>query len=131
MRSSPVHGRTSRIFHEGTRLFAELPNPLRGARYHSLIVDEGSLPRDLNVTARCDEGLVMALEHATRPVYGVQFHPEAILTEGGHRLLANFARLAGLACELPTNPEFQPSVPDADFWALDAAPVKPPLPTAS
>jgi anthranilate synthase/aminodeoxychorismate synthase-like glutamine amidotransferase len=130
VRSPPVHGRTSRIFHEGVGLFAGMPIPCRGARYHSLIVDECSLPAELRVTARCDEGLVMAIEHVTRPVFGVQFHPEAVLTEQGHRLLANFVRIAGVDCELTTCPEYQEDLPAADFWALDVAPVRFPLPTA-
>jgi len=131
VRSSPVHGRTSRIFHDGEPLFAELPSPFRGTRYHSLIVEESTLPADLNVIARCESGRVMAIQHARRPMYGVQFHPEAVLTEGGHQLLANFARMAGLPCALPATSEYEPGVPDADFWALDVVPVPPPLPTVS
>ena len=92
----PVHGRTSLIDHGGKRLFAGLPNPLRATRYHSLIVEEATLPRELRITARTAEGIPMALEHATWPAFGVQFHPESILTDAGHRLLANFLRLAGL-----------------------------------
>jgi anthranilate synthase component II len=92
----PVHGRTSRIHHSGRGVFSGLPNPLLGCRYHSLVVDEASLPECLEVTARTDDGTVMAIEHRTLPVVGLQFHPESILTERGYPLLAAFLRLAGL-----------------------------------
>ena len=92
----PVHGRTSLVHHNGTRLFAGLPDPLCATRYHSLIIEESSLPPELRIVARTAEGLPMALEHTTWPAYGVQFHPESILTDSGHRLLANFLKLAGL-----------------------------------
>jgi len=100
----PVHGRTAEIRHDGTRLFAGLPSPLRVARYHSLCAEVGSLPTCLRSTAMSEDGLVMALEHVERPVFGVQFHPESVLTEGGYRLLANFLTLAGVppAADLPT-----------------------------
>jgi anthranilate synthase/aminodeoxychorismate synthase-like glutamine amidotransferase len=94
--SEPVHGRTSWIDHPGTGVFAGLPNPLRATRYHSLIVEEASLPAALRVTARTADRTVMALEHQTWPVVGVQFHPESILTDAGHRLLANFLKLAAI-----------------------------------
>lgn len=92
----PMHGRTSLIHHRGDDLFAGLPSPLSVCRYHSLVVDEASLPDCLEATARTTDGVVMALAHRTLPVYGVQFHPEAILTEGGFEILENFLRLAGL-----------------------------------
>ncbi len=92
---TPVHGRTSAVFHDGTSLFAGLPNPLTATRYHSLIVDEQSLPDELRVTARTSDGTVMALEHATDAVFGLQFHPESILTETGHSLLGAFLVAAG------------------------------------
>lgn len=91
-----IHGQASMINHTGTRLFAGLPRPLRVGRYHSLIVDRHALPPELAVSAETQDGLVMALEHRTRPLWGVQFHPESVLTTGGHQLLANFLRLAGL-----------------------------------
>jgi anthranilate synthase/aminodeoxychorismate synthase-like glutamine amidotransferase len=93
----PIHGRTSIIEHSGTGLFAGIPSPLRVARYHSLIVDEGTLPRDLIVTARTDDGIPMALAHRKWPLYGVQFHPESVLTQHGRDLLVNFARIAGIS----------------------------------
>lgn len=91
----PMHGRTSELAHRGDGLFEGLPNPVRVGRYHSLIVAPGPAadPR-LMVTARSEEGEVMALALADRPTYGVQFHPESILTEAGPHLLANFLRLA-------------------------------------
>jgi anthranilate synthase/aminodeoxychorismate synthase-like glutamine amidotransferase len=92
----PVHGRTSLIEHSGAELFAEIPSPLRVARYHSLIIDESSLPEALEVTARTRDGIPMAVQHRSRPLFGVQFHPESVLTQHGHALLANFARIAGL-----------------------------------
>lgn len=92
----PVHGRTSMITHDQSRLFSGLPDPLRVTRYHSLVAPESSLPADLTVTARTEDGLVMAIEHQTQPVFGVQFHPESVLTQAGHQLLNNFLGLAGI-----------------------------------
>ena len=85
----PMHGRSSPIFHDGTGLFAGLSSPLRGGRYHSLAVE---VPADkpLRVTARSGGGDVMAVEHVEHPTFGVQFHPESVLTEGGYRVFANF-----------------------------------------
>jgi anthranilate synthase/aminodeoxychorismate synthase-like glutamine amidotransferase len=86
----PIHGRASCIHHDEQGLFASLPNPLRGCRYHSLVVDEATLPNCLHVTARTDDGTVMAIRHRTLPVVGLQFHPESILTECGEVMLAAF-----------------------------------------
>jgi anthranilate synthase/aminodeoxychorismate synthase-like glutamine amidotransferase len=94
---SPVHGRSSPIHHRGEGILAGLPSPFAAARYHSLVVSPERLPPGLEVTAWTEEGDVMALRHRTLPVWGVQFHPESILTEGGHLLLANFLRLCGRA----------------------------------
>jgi anthranilate synthase/aminodeoxychorismate synthase-like glutamine amidotransferase len=92
-----MHGKTSPIRHDGSDLFAGLPDPLSAARYHSLVVDEPSLPPDLAVTARADGGgEVMALAHRALPIRGVQFHPESYLTPDGERLLANFLALRPL-----------------------------------
>jgi anthranilate synthase/aminodeoxychorismate synthase-like glutamine amidotransferase len=99
--AEPVHGRTSRIRHQGRGIFAGLPDPLIGCRYHSLIVEEATLPEDLEVTARTESGLVMALQHRRFPLVGVQFHPESILTDAGYPLLAGFLRLAGLPVPHP------------------------------
>lgn len=88
---TPMHGRASPIRHDGRGLFAGLPDPLRVGRYHSLIVEgEPEMERSLRVAASSPEGEIMALEHRRHPTFGVQFHPESILTEHGHGLLANF-----------------------------------------
>jgi anthranilate synthase component II len=88
-----MHGKVSRVKHGGEGLFAGLPNPMTATRYHSLIVRREDLPESLEVTAETDDGLIMAIRHKEHPVYGVQFHPESILTEGGKQLLANFLAL--------------------------------------
>ncbi|MDO5649843.1 MAG: aminodeoxychorismate/anthranilate synthase component II [Gallicola sp.] len=90
----PQHGKISSISHSGKRLFENLPNPMNVTRYHSLIVDENSLSDDFYIDAKTDEGIIMALSHKTLPVFGVQFHPEAVLTEKGHKLLENFIKIA-------------------------------------
>jgi anthranilate synthase component 2 len=89
-----MHGKTSPIRHTGEGLFRGLPAGLTATRYHSLAVDRASLPPVLEVTAWTDDGEIMGLAHLTRPIHGVQFHPESIATEGGHRLLANFLAIA-------------------------------------
>jgi anthranilate synthase/aminodeoxychorismate synthase-like glutamine amidotransferase len=113
----PVHGRTSRIHHDGRGVFSGMPSPIVGCRYHSLVVDEGSLPECLEVSARTEDGTVMGLRHRRLPVVGLQFHPESILTDHGYPLLAGFLRLAGLRlpadlpgiedelCGLPRRPD--------------------------
>jgi anthranilate synthase component II len=90
-----MHGKTSRIRHAGEGLFAGLPSPFEATRYHSLVVDRASVPACLDVTAETEDGVVMGLRHRELPVEGVQFHPESILTEGGHRLLQNFLDRTG------------------------------------
>jgi anthranilate synthase component II len=92
----PVHGRTSQIEHTQSGIFQNVLSPLTVCRYHSLIVSRRDLPPSLEMTAWTSDGVVMAIAHREAPLYGVQFHPEAILTEHGDRLLANFLRLAGL-----------------------------------
>ena len=87
---SVMHGKTSAIYHGGVGLFAGLPSPLTAMRYHSLVVDEATLPAELAVTARTADGLVMGLEHRCWPIVGVQFHPESIATECGAALVSNF-----------------------------------------
>jgi anthranilate synthase/aminodeoxychorismate synthase-like glutamine amidotransferase len=85
-----MHGKTSAIHHNGRGIFVGLPNPFSATRYHSLIVAHENLPAKIQVTARTDDGLIMGLQHKTALLYGVQFHPESILTENGYQLLANF-----------------------------------------
>jgi anthranilate synthase component 2 len=91
-----MHGKTSQIRHEGKGLFAGLPEGFTATRYHSLSVARDSLPAALEITAWADDGEIMGLQHRTRPVFGVQFHPESIATQGGHDLLGNFLDLAGV-----------------------------------
>ena len=90
-----MHGMTSEVRHDDSILFAGLPDPFTATRYHSLAVDEASLPSEIVVTARTESGVVMALAHRSLPMWGVQFHPESILTVGGHRLLGNWLEAAG------------------------------------
>jgi anthranilate synthase component II len=85
-----MHGKTSNITHDGRGIFSGLPNPFTATRYHSLLVEEESLPDCLEITARSEDGVIMGLRHRECDISGVQFHPESILTTGGHRLLANF-----------------------------------------
>jgi anthranilate synthase component 2 len=92
-----MHGKTSLIQHTGKGVFEGLKNPFTATRYHSLSVLRDTLPADLEITAWTEDGEIMGLQHKTRPVHGVQFHPESIATECGHELLANFLRLAGVA----------------------------------
>ncbi|UCH09762.1 MAG: aminodeoxychorismate/anthranilate synthase component II [Fidelibacterota bacterium] len=87
-----LHGKTSEIDHDGSRLLDGLPCPLRATRYHSLVVDEASLPNVLKVTARSEIGLIMGIEHWSNPVAGFQFHPESILTEHGLHIIENFLK---------------------------------------
>ena len=91
----PMHGKLSPIRHHEEDVFEGLPSPFSATRYHSLVVERASLPDCLKVTAETEDGLIMGLAHRGLPVYGVQFHPESIASEHGHRLLANFLRLAG------------------------------------
>ena len=92
-----MHGKTSPIHHNGQGVFKGLKNPFTATRYHSLSVRKEDLPRDLVITAWTDDGEIMGVQHRSRPVFGVQFHPESIATECGHELLANFLDLAGVA----------------------------------
>ena len=95
----PRHGKNSEVHHNGIGLFEGLRDPFTATRYHSLVAQRESLPRELEITAWTDDGLVMGLAHRSRPHFGVQFHPEAYLTQGGKRLLANFLGLAGVKVE--------------------------------
>ena len=106
-----MHGKTSPVLHDGRGVFAGLPNPLEVGRYHSLVAQPGSLPPELLVTARTQEGEIMGLRHSTLAVEGVQFHPESVLTPAGPRLLANFLAMSGGAA---------PAVPAAAAAAAPA-----------
>ena len=97
---SPMHGKLSRIVHEGSDVFAGLPSPFDVVRYHSLTVAPETLPDALAPTAWTEDGVLMGLRHRERPIFGVQFHPESILSQGGHALVGNFLRLAGLERKL-------------------------------
>ena len=96
VRCDPMHGRTSSVCHDGTGIFAGIPNPFLACRYHSLAAERESLPEELLVRCETDDGVIMSVRHREYPVVGVQFHPEAILTEHGYPLLANFLQLAGV-----------------------------------
>jgi anthranilate synthase/aminodeoxychorismate synthase-like glutamine amidotransferase len=113
----PVHGRTATVVHNRAGLFSGLPQPLTVGRYHSLIVDPATLPQELEVTCRTTDGLVMGLAHRQAPVFGVQFHPESVLTQAGHQLLRNFLSLAGRSTPPPPKPEWTPpSSEEEDFY---------------
>lgn len=90
-----LHGKTSLVHHEGAGVLAGLPDPFVATRYHSLSIRPGTLPAELEVTGRTDSGVIMAVRHRELPIEGVQFHPESVLTEHGHRLLANWMAAAG------------------------------------
>ncbi|TCC52920.1 aminodeoxychorismate/anthranilate synthase component II [Kribbella capetownensis] len=90
-----LHGKTSQVLHEGAGVLAGLPSPFTATRYHSLAIAQDTVPDELQVTARTDAGVIMAARHRDLPVEGVQFHPESVLTEGGHRMLANWLAICG------------------------------------
>jgi para-aminobenzoate synthetase component II len=90
-----MHGKTSQVLHDGSGVLAGLPSPFTATRYHSLAVVADTVPDELAVTGRTASGIVMALQHRVLPLYGVQFHPESVLTQGGHRLLANWLATCG------------------------------------
>jgi anthranilate synthase/aminodeoxychorismate synthase-like glutamine amidotransferase len=110
----PMHGKPSRIHHQGHGLFAGLPSPFTATRYHSLVIAPASVPPDLKVTATSEDGEIMAVQHARNPVYGVQFHPESVLSEQGYRLLDHF--LHGI----PTAPRPVPLAADGALLSLTA-----------
>lgn len=103
--SRPLHGVATTIQHSGTNLFAGLPKQLEVGRYHSLVVQQQSLPKTLQPTAFTDDGVLMALEHRQLPLFGVQFHPESVLTQHGYALLANFLKICGIEPRVPRDPD--------------------------
>jgi para-aminobenzoate synthetase component 2 len=94
-----LHGKTSEVFHDGTGVLGGLPSPFIATRYHSLAVSEAELPPEIVVTGRTASGVVMSLRHESLPIDGVQFHPESVLTQGGHRMVANWLRRCGAAVD--------------------------------
>jgi anthranilate synthase/aminodeoxychorismate synthase-like glutamine amidotransferase len=94
VRNAPVHGKTSPVRHDGAAIFAGLADPFDATRYHSLVVERGSLPPALRVTAWTDDGVIMGMRHHEQPTFGVQFHPESVLTGEGRHLLRNFLEAA-------------------------------------
>jgi para-aminobenzoate synthetase component 2 len=107
-----LHGKTSQVYHDGIGVLAGLPAPFTATRYHSLAVLDSTVPAELQITGRTSSGVVMALRHVSLPIEGVQFHPESVLTQGGHRMLANWllecgaevdsSRVADLVAEMDT-----------------------------
>lgn len=93
IRTHPMHGKTSDITHDQKGVFADIPSPYKVTRYHSLIIDKDTLPNELEITAQTDDNIIMGIQHKTKPIHGVQFHPESIATEHGHKLLKNFAKI--------------------------------------
>ncbi|KNX38819.1 aminodeoxychorismate/anthranilate synthase component II [Luteipulveratus halotolerans] len=90
-----LHGKTSQVHHDGAGVLEGLPSPFTATRYHSLTIEPASLPDELEVTGRTDTGVIMAVQHRTLPLHGVQFHPESVLTQGGHRMLATWLQICG------------------------------------
>ena len=105
-----MHGKTSLIRHDGSGFYAGVPDPFRATRYHSLAVVDGTVPDELEVTSRTDGGVIMGLRHREAPVYGVQFHPESVMTEGGYRMLGNWLATTGLADAAERARELSPLV---------------------
>jgi para-aminobenzoate synthetase component II len=91
-----MHGKTSDVVHDDSLIFKGVPKTFKATRYHSLAVLDGTVPKDLVVTSRTKGGVIMGLQHATKPIYGVQFHPESVLTEGGYQMLGNWLESIGL-----------------------------------
>lgn len=91
-----MHGKTSTVEHDNSLIFKDVPKSFRATRYHSLAVLDGTVPKDLVVTSRTKGGVIMGLQHATKPIYGVQFHPESVMTEGGYQMLGNWLESLGL-----------------------------------
>jgi anthranilate synthase/aminodeoxychorismate synthase-like glutamine amidotransferase len=122
----PMHGKTSRIHHRGKGLFAGIPSPFQATRYHSLVIAPASVPPELEITATAEDGEIMAVQHARFPVFGVQFHPESVLTEHGYRLLDHF--LHGVPTVLRPLPvaadgALVPAYPQVDTLASHPPPV--------
>ncbi len=113
----PVHGQAMTVIHDGSSpLLSGIPRRFPAARYHSLVVDEQTLPECLDVICRCEDGTLMGIAHRRFPVFGIQFHPESILTDGGHRLLENFLRVGKIPCRSWTASERSSAEDPDDFF---------------
>jgi anthranilate synthase/aminodeoxychorismate synthase-like glutamine amidotransferase len=122
----PMHGKTSMIHHRGTGIFTGLPSPFRATRYHSLVIAPASVPPELEVIARSEDGEIMAVQHARHPVHGVQFHPESVLTEHGYRLVDHFLHgvpVTPRVLPLAADGALVPAGPDTSTLASDPPPV--------
>ncbi|CCH77198.1 Anthranilate synthase component 2 [Nostocoides japonicum T1-X7] len=108
-----LHGKTSRVAHDGSGVLDGLPTPFTATRYHSLTIDPDTMPDTLVTNGRTASGIVMAVRHRDLPLHGVQFHPESVLTEGGHRILANWLAMCGLADAVARSGGLSPLVRDA------------------
>jgi anthranilate synthase component 2 len=91
----PMHGKLSKVHHTGKGVFRDVPNDFNATRYHSLTIDPPSFPSELEITAQSEDGVIQGLQHKTLPIFGVQFHPESIASEHGHKILANFLQDCG------------------------------------
>ena len=129
----PMHGKASRIHHDGRGLFAGLPNPFAAARYHSLVISRSNLPAELSVTASAEDGEIMAVEHTRHPVIGLQFHPESVLTEYGYVLLDRFLHGATSSLDaLPARADVtQPAAVAVSVRPTASPPAPPPRARAS
>ncbi|MEV1289770.1 aminodeoxychorismate/anthranilate synthase component II [Micromonospora sp. NPDC049679] len=116
-----LHGKTSQVHHKGDGVLAGLPDPFTATRYHSLAVLRETLPDEIEVTGWTESGVVMAMRHRTLPIEGVQFHPESVLTEGGHTMLANWLAACGLPEALDRAPALAAEVDDRRRGAFMAA----------
>ena len=92
-----MHGKTSQVFHDGSLVYQNVPDPFTATRYHSLAIEPQTVPNDLIVTSKTAGGVIMGVQHATLPIYGVQFHPESVLTQGGYQMLGNWLESIGLS----------------------------------
>lgn len=108
-----LHGKTSSVQHDGSGVLDGLPEPFTATRYHSLTIEPATMPEELVANGRTASGVVMAVRHASLPLHGVQFHPESVLTEGGHRILANWLLACGMADAVERSAGLSPLVHDA------------------
>ena len=109
-----LHGKTSKVLHDGTGVLQGLPSPFTATRYHSLTIDPPTMPGMLLATGHTESGVIMAVRHESLPLHGVQFHPESVLTEGGHRILANWLVLCGMPDAVQRSAGLSPLVRDAE-----------------